>query len=533
MDVNEDEPAKWTWRPKPTCLKKTCGSLDREHKLNSWKRPPESPDGTQERLKVECYHNGVHGSTWWPDPQLHHIWLWTRLAGHHQIARRRFRHFRLQSRQQAGVHGLLPGQVLRPESFEKDRFQVRNMSEKETDYVSLVYISHFNVVKCREDKTTHFEFRVQPSKDTTMQIELFFNCKLLDHGSRLKMTNDFAFFSLDSSDVYARYQCGYHLLGKQRCRRSLHHHHSLLRGQRGSQRRNSTPRRRSRLEQIQRFEDFLLLSSGRPNADEGGNAPVFTSQFQNVTSPDLTNLLEGDIAHFEATLRSRSDHDGRIIFNGQFLKLGPRERTVHAFGMVVLEIIGTKFKDSDIYTYRYSTTFISFFKYKDRYNIFENFWRAGLATNETWLKFGIRQAGHWLRPVGSHDSGGNICKSSVPTSLASLFSSLTPPRRIQWIHNGHQFGSGPRIRMLDDFGFVVLVLDWIFPLDARETVCRATNTGQSCLLSSKPSATSFWTAANPILGQVITAEKLRDLERGLVTERFTEDVPVKTPRFTL
>ena len=247
----------------------------------------------------------------------------------------------------------------------------------------------------------------------------------------------------------------------------------------------------------------------------------------------LTNLLEGDIAHFEATLRSRSDHDGRIIFNGQFLKLGPRERTVHAFGMVVLEIIGTKFKDSDIYTYRYSTTFISFFKYKDRYNIFENFWRAGLATNETWLKFGIRQAGHWLRPVGSHDSGGNICKSSVPTSLASLFSSLTPPRRIQWIHNGHQFGSGPRIRMLDDFGFVVLVIDWIFPLDARETVCRATNTGQSCLLSPKPSATSFWTAANPILGQVITAEKLRDLERGLVTERFTEDVPVKTSRFTL
>ena len=291
MDVNEDEPAKWTWRPKPTCFKKTCGSLDREHKLNSWKRPPESPDGTQERLKVECYHNGVHGSTWWPDPQLHHIWLWTRLAGHHQIARRRFRHFRLQSRQQAGVHGLLPGQVLRPESFEKDRFQVRNMSEKETDYVSLVYISHFNVVKCREDKTTHFEFRVQPSKDTTMQIELFFNCKLLDHGSRFKMTNDFAFFSLDSSDVYARYQCGYHLLGKQRCRRSLHHHHSLLRGQRGSQRRNSTPRRRSRLEQIQRFEDFLLLSSGRPNADEGGNAPVFTSQFQNVTSPICSRVI--------------------------------------------------------------------------------------------------------------------------------------------------------------------------------------------------------------------------------------------------
>ena len=530
MDVNEDEPAKWTWRPKPTCLKKTCGSLDREHKLNSWKRPPESPDGTQERLKVECYHNGVHGSTWWPDPQLHHIWLWTRLAGHYQIARRRFRHFRLQGRQQAGVHGLLPGQVLRPESFEKDRFQVRNMSEKETDYVSLVYISHFNVVKCREDKTTHFEFRVQPSKDTTMQIELFFNCKLLDHGSRFKMTNDFAFFSLDSSDVYARYQCGYTPAGQATLpEKPSPPPQFTARAKRVSAKKLNTPKAKP--------TGTDSTFRGFPAAQQWPTQCRWRRKRSGFHFPvpecHLTNLLEGDIAHFEATLRSRSDHDGRIIFNGQFLKLGPRERTVHAFGMVVLEIIGTKFKDSDIYTYRYSTTFISFFKYKDRYNIFENFWRAGLATNETWLKFGIRQAGHWLRPVGSHDSGGNICKSSVPTSLASLFSSLTPPRRIQWIHNGHQFGSGPRIHMLDDFGFVVLVLDWIFPLDARETVCRATNTGQSCLLSSKPSATSFWTAANPILGQVITAEKLRDLERGLVTERFTEDVPVKTPRFTL
>jgi hypothetical protein len=65
-------------------------------------------------------------------------------------------------------------------------------------------------------------------------------------------------------------------------------------------------------------------------------------------------LLEGDIAHFEATLTPIGDQTMTVewFYNGQSLKLGHRERTVHAFGMVVLEIIGTKVEDSGIYTCR-------------------------------------------------------------------------------------------------------------------------------------------------------------------------------------
>jgi hypothetical protein len=97
------------------------------------------------------------------------------------------------------------------------------------------------------------------------------------------------------------------------------------------------------------LEDSLLPARGSGEADEDGKAPVFTSQFQNVT-----NLLEGDIAHFEATLTPIGDQTMTVewFYNGQSLKLGHRERTVHAFGMVVLEIIGTKVEDSGIYTCR-------------------------------------------------------------------------------------------------------------------------------------------------------------------------------------
>ena len=50
-----------------------------------------------------------------------------------------------------------------------------------------------------------------------------------------------------------------------------------------------------------------------------------------------------------------------------------------------------------------------------------------------------------------------------------------PSMRIEWFHNGRPLGSGSRIRMVDDFGFIVLDIDWTFPRDHGEYVCRATN----------------------------------------------------------
>jgi hypothetical protein len=47
--------------------------------------------------------------------------------------------------------------------------------------------------------------------------------------------------------------------------------------------------------------------------------------------------------------------------------------------------------------------------------------------------------------------------------------------RIEWFHNGRILDTGSRIHMIDDFGFVVLDIDWTFPRDSGEYVCRATN----------------------------------------------------------
>lgn len=59
---------------------------------------------------------------------------------------------------------------------------------------------------------------------------------------------------------------------------------------------------------------------------------------------DLSNIEEGEVAHFEGMLIPLGDQTMRVewFFNGEPLKASHRVRTVYAFGMVVLEIIGTK-----------------------------------------------------------------------------------------------------------------------------------------------------------------------------------------------
>jgi len=47
--------------------------------------------------------------------------------------------------------------------------------------------------------------------------------------------------------------------------------------------------------------------------------------------------------------------------------------------------------------------------------------------------------------------------------------------RIDWFHNGRPFATGSRVHMLNDFGFVVLDMDYTYARDSGEYICRATN----------------------------------------------------------
>ena len=58
----------------------------------------------------------------------------------------------------------------------------------------------------------------------------------------------------------------------------------------------------------------------------------------------MSNIEESEIAHFEAMLTPVGDQTMKVewFYKGEALKASHRVRTVYAFGMVVLEILGTK-----------------------------------------------------------------------------------------------------------------------------------------------------------------------------------------------
>lgn len=71
-------------------------------------------------------------------------------------------------------------------------------------------------------------------------------------------------------------------------------------------------------EKIKNLEESLQPQS-EDMPEEIGHPPVFTSQFQN-----LTNLTEGDIAHFEASLAPAGDQTMVVewFYNEKPLKAG-------------------------------------------------------------------------------------------------------------------------------------------------------------------------------------------------------------------
>lgn len=60
-----------------------------------------------------------------------------------------------------------------------------------------------------------------------------------------------------------------------------------------------------------------------------------------------------------------------------------------------------------------------------------------------------------------------------------------PTMRIDWFFNGRPFATGSRVHMLNDFGFIVLDMEYVYARDAGEYICKATNRWGSATTKAK------------------------------------------------
>lgn len=330
----------------------------------------------------------------------------------------------------------------------------RQLSKPEKEYSKPVWTvpvqPEFHLA---EAQPLHLEGQVEPKEDPNLKIEWYFNGKLLEHGSRFKMSSEFGFVTLDLIEVYERdqgiYTCkAYNYSGEAFTSTTIYcsSKESVIE-------RTQHPKGTEGLETIQNLEDSLRRPDGQPAAADDGHAPKFITEFTPVA-----NIGEGEIAHFEASLIPTGDQSMVIewFFNGKTLDASHRFRTVYAFGMVVLEVLGTKIEDSGTYTCRAT-----------------NKW--GQAEISVTLGCVDKSGGQppkfttQIQPLGGLKDGQSAHFECTLVPVGD------PDLKVEWFHNGKPIRHSTRIKPVSDFGYVLLDIAYVQSHDSGEYVCRAYN----------------------------------------------------------
>lgn len=404
-----------------------------------------------------------------------------------------------------------------------------------------------NVDNLREGESAHFEARLTPTDDPKLKVEWFWNGKPLRTGSRFRTFCDFGFVILEISPVYpedsGEYSCrAFNDYGeavttctmKAQGKRSIILESQLPKGMEGT------------IDKIAELEGLGVAATLPTPEEDSGKPPEF------ITTPADLTLSENSLAHFECRLTPINDPSMRVewFHNGKALWAGSRIKTINDFGFVILEVAGIYQRDSGLYTCKATNrhgeaTVSCKLQVRGRQGIImepqlpANF-RSGtesiqkLEENLYKKEEIIDEEEKPNPPRFTVDIKDNI---DVPENGPIHFDCRVEPindptMRIDWFHNGRPFATGSRVHQLNDFGFIAMDIDYSYTRDAGEYICRATNKWGSATTKAKVTTTSKRNIDfESQLPSGMSAEKLKELERGPVSEAPKEEAPMAPPKF--
>lgn len=404
-----------------------------------------------------------------------------------------------------------------------------------------------NVDNLREGESAHFEARLTPTDDPKLKVEWFWNGKPLRTGSRFRTFCDFGFVILEISPVYpedsGEYSCrAFNDYGeavttcsmKAQGKRSIILESQLPKGMEGT------------IDKIAELEGLGVAATLPTPEEDSGKPPEF------ITTPSDLTLSENALAHFECRLTPINDPSMRVewFHNGKALWAGSRIKTINDFGFVILEVAGIYQRDSGLYTCKATNrhgeaTVSCKLQVRGRQGIIMepqlpvNF-RTGTESIQK-LEENLYKKDEIIDeeetpnpPRFTVDIKDNI---DVPENGPLHFDCRVEPindptMRIDWFQNGRPFATGSRVHQLNDFGFIAMDIDYSYARDAGEYICRATNKWGSATTKAKVTTTSKRNIDfESQLPSGMSAEKLKELERGPVSEAPKEEAPMSPPKF--
>lgn len=396
-------------------------------------------------------------------------------------------------------------------------------------------------IETAEGTNVHLECRLQPVGDATMKVEWFVNGHPLQFGHRFRPAHEFDYVALDLLGVYAQdsgvYTCqARNQMGETvtSCSVRVIAKKDLI----------FDTQNQAGLEKIQYLEDSSRYKRSEFVDEQVNIKPRF------LTKPkDITNIREGQHAHFECKLEPVTDSNLKVEWykNGRPIIVGHRFRPIHDFGYVALDIVDLIAEDSGTYTCRAVNL-----NGTDETTCTLQCRGGQQILTTTQNEAGLEQI-HYLEDRTKHTRSQVVDEVTTQTPVfttslknveikegqrAHFECRLIPvsdsTMKVEWYHNNQPLKSGSRFTETNSFGFVALDILSCLPEDAGTYTCRAINalgeavTSAICVIHTKK---SIYTESQHegALKNITQLEDTSRYQRPIVQD----DVITQAPVFTM
>ncbi|KAG8239895.1 hypothetical protein J437_LFUL019488 [Ladona fulva] len=338
----------------------------------------------------------------------------------------------------------------------------------------------------KDGESAHFECTLIPVGDPLLKVEWFLNGKPIPHSSRIKTVSDFGFVVMDITYVQS------HDSGEYVCKASNKYGEDYTkatlkcRGKGGVYLDTLQPDSLARIRELE-------LSGNQGSAEP--HTPVEEPPHFITQLTDITTLVEGQSAHFEARLTPITDPHLKVewYYNGKKLPHGHKYRTFHDFGLVILDILYCYEENSGVYECRAfnrvgEDVTRATLKCVSKANLIldsqlpqgmegglqkiQTLEDSHIRTRDVMTAEERRQAPVFTVPLSNHE---NLREGESVHFEARLTPTDDPRLKVEWFWNGKALKTGSRFRTFHDFGFVILEISPVYPEDSGEYSCRATN----------------------------------------------------------
>ena len=403
-----------------------------------------------------------------------------------------------------------------------------------------------NISSLKEGENAHFEGRLLPTDDPNMTVEWFWNGKALKAGSRIRTFCDFGFVILEISPVYPEDAGEYTCRAKNALGEAVTTATLSCSGKRNIILDSQLPSgMEGAMERIAQLEGLGRAGRETQSEEDLNQPPEFLSQLQDLL------LGENALAHFETRLTPINDPSMRVEWyhNGKQLSAGSRIKTINDFGFVILEVANVLTRDAGNYTCkatnRHGESSLSCqVQVKSK---------QGIDTNPQLPKsfqsgtdsIHILEERMWRREDISHEELETkapvfvtkphdvTCYEGQPAHFDCRVEPIGDgSMRVEWYHDNSPIQIGSRIHTINDFGFVVLDIDWTFKRDSGTYKCVAINkcgsaeTTVNLICKSKKDI-----IMDSQLPNGMSMDRLKELEARKQEAKSDVDSPITAPKF--